>query len=605
MKKYLLLLPLIALVLTAISCGTPDGGGETITANNFRFLISDEVNAIAEFSSLEVTISKIGVQKSGDDGGWIELEPAVTTVDLVQLQGLNATEIWSGDLDPGQYTKVFIYVDSVSGILKTGQAADVFLPSGKIQISSPFVVTEDVVILDGAPVSFVYDITVIQAGQSGKHVLQPQVGQSGATQSFFEVSEGALSIDVEGLIEAGKTASIYVSYEGDPVQGATVKVEDYELDGLTDAAGMITFVVPDDDEIKIKAKSDELEGELRIDLEREEKLKEKKKDENEDLIVTAVGNIVPGQSATILVTNDAGPVEGAYVDVNDEELANQTGADGKISFTVPADEEVEIKVFAGNSEGELELKLGEDLNLEITGDLTAGQETTLTVTFQGATVEGAIVTVNDDELEDTTDENGQVSFVVPTDADELEVKVEQGNLEGELKIKLASELTGDLIIRVQGALKPGQKTAIRVSLDGSPVQGAKVKVNDEELDDATDEQGRISFVIPDEDEIEIEAKLGDLEGSISIDLEPAGSLEFEIEIDDFEFSPATLTVSVGATVTWTNMDGVAHTVTADDQTFDSGNMSDGATFSYTFTIAGQFDYICKIHPSMQGEITVE
>jgi len=142
-------------------------------------------------------------------------------------------------------------------------------------------------------------------------------------------------------------------------------------------------------------------------------------------------------------------------------------------------------------------------------------------------------------------------------------------------------------------------------LDGSPVQGAKVKVNDEELDDATDEQGRISFVIPDEDEIEIEAKLGDLEGSISIDLEPAGSLEFEIEIDDFEFSPATLTVSVGATVTWTNMDGVAHTVTADDQTFDSGNMSDGATFSYTFTIAGQFDYICKIHPSMQGEITVE
>jgi uncharacterized GH25 family protein len=498
----------------------PAGGpGTTIAANNFRFLISDEVNAIADFASLEVSISKIGVQKSGEDGGWIEMEPTVTTVDLVTLQGLNATEIWSGDLDPGQYTKVFIFVDSVNGILKTGEIADVFLPSGKIQISTPFVVAEDGTAQEGDPVSFVYDITVIEAGQSGKHVLQPQVAQSGAAQSFFEVSEGDLAIQVEGLIEAGETANIYVSYEGDPVEGATVEVEEEELEGLTDAAGMITFVVPDDDEIKIKAKWDELEGELEIDLEREEKLKEKE-DEDEDLTIVAVGEVIPGESMTVEVTNEQGPVEGAYVEVNDEELENQTDADGLISFTVPLDEEVEIKAFFDNSKGELEIELGEDLNLEIAGDLAAGEEVTLTATLQGTAMEGVTVTVNDDELEDTTDENGQVSFVIPAEAEDIEIEAELGDLEGELEIKLGSELSGDLVIRVQGAVRPGQDLTIRVSLYGNAMQGATVTVNDEALDDVTDEQGRASFTVPaDAEEIEIKVELGELEGDLKIDLE--------------------------------------------------------------------------------------
>ncbi|MFC1978423.1 DUF4382 domain-containing protein [Chloroflexota bacterium] len=521
-KRTSIVFAIIAsMALLGLSCNTGtevDPGGTTITGNNFRFLISDEVNAISEFSSLEVSISGIGVQKAGESGGWIELEPAVATVDLVSLQGLNATEIWSGDLEAGQYTKAFIYVDDVIGTLKTGEAADVSLPSGRIEISTPFVIAEDGTVQTDSPVSFVYDITVIEAGDSGNYVLQPEVDQSGATQSFFEVGEGDLAIQLEGLIEVGETASIFVYYEGDPVEGATVEVEDAELDGLTDATGMITFVIPDDGEIKIKAEWDDKEGELEIDMEREDELEDEDEDEDEDLIVTAVGDIVPGEIATIRVTNEQGPVEGAYVEVNDEELEDQTDAGGLVSFTVPQEAEVEIKVFFGNSEGELESELGEDLNLELVGELVAGEEVTLAATFQGTATEGATVIVNDEVLDDTTDENGEVSFVVPTDADEIEIKAELGDLEGELEIKLGNELNGQLMIQVQGTVTPGDSITIRVSVDGRPVQGVTVTVDDEVLDDTTDENGEVSFVVPiDAEEIEIEAELGDLEGSITLD----------------------------------------------------------------------------------------
>ena len=78
-----------------------------------------------------------------------------------------------------------------------------------------------------------------------------------------------------------------------------------------------------------------------------------------------------------------------------------------------------------------------------------------------------------------------------------------------------------------------------------------------------------------------------------------------VTIDDFSFMPSELTVSVGDTVTWTNDQGVAHTVTADTGEFDSGNLAQGAEFTETFDAAGTFPYFCAIHPSMTGSITVE
>ena len=80
-----------------------------------------------------------------------------------------------------------------------------------------------------------------------------------------------------------------------------------------------------------------------------------------------------------------------------------------------------------------------------------------------------------------------------------------------------------------------------------------------------------------------------------------------VAIAGFAFSPQSLTVKVGTTVTWTNNDGVAHTVTSDDgKTFDSGQLAPGKTFSFTFTKAGTYTYHCSNHPAtMKATIIVQ
>jgi plastocyanin len=78
----------------------------------------------------------------------------------------------------------------------------------------------------------------------------------------------------------------------------------------------------------------------------------------------------------------------------------------------------------------------------------------------------------------------------------------------------------------------------------------------------------------------------------------------EVTIQDFAFAPADLQVSVGDTITWTNLDTTSHTVTADDGAFDSGSISGDGTFEFTSDEAGEFAYHCEFHPGMTGTITV-
>ena len=78
----------------------------------------------------------------------------------------------------------------------------------------------------------------------------------------------------------------------------------------------------------------------------------------------------------------------------------------------------------------------------------------------------------------------------------------------------------------------------------------------------------------------------------------------QVSLAGFAFSPDAVIVSVGATVTWTNKDSVTHTVTSNGGLFDSGNLAQGKTFSYTFKEKGTFQYHCNLHPSMTGKIIV-
>ncbi len=149
---------------------------------NFVFLVSDEVNAISDFEELNLSISRVSLHLSGDEEKIIEFEPGIQMVDLTHLQGNRAQEIWRGDIPEGEYSKVFLEVSEVSGILlESGEEIEIRLPSGKLQISTPFEVES------GEVINFVYDLTVVKAGKSGQYILKPQIGQSGADQDFIKV----------------------------------------------------------------------------------------------------------------------------------------------------------------------------------------------------------------------------------------------------------------------------------------------------------------------------------------------------------------------------------------------------------------------------------
>ncbi len=91
---------------------------------------------------------------------------------------------------------------------------------------------------------------------------------------------------------------------------------------------------------------------------------------------------------------------------------------------------------------------------------------------------------------------------------------------------------------------------------------------------------------------------------------PVGAATLAVGVGDSTFDPATLTVAVGDTVTWTVSSGMPHTVTADDGAFDSGTLTDGDTFSFTFDTPGTYPYYCLFHGApggigMSGVVVVE
>jgi plastocyanin len=75
-------------------------------------------------------------------------------------------------------------------------------------------------------------------------------------------------------------------------------------------------------------------------------------------------------------------------------------------------------------------------------------------------------------------------------------------------------------------------------------------------------------------------------------------------IENFAYSPDPIEISVGTTVTWTNLDTAPHTVSQVGGGFESGRMDQGATFSFTFTEPGTYEYFCQFHPNMKGTVVV-
>ena len=92
---------------------------------------------------------------------------------------------------------------------------------------------------------------------------------------------------------------------------------------------------------------------------------------------------------------------------------------------------------------------------------------------------------------------------------------------------------------------------------------------------------------------------------ITLGMAFAGADDAAVKIHNFTFTPKSVTVKAGTTVTWTNQDDIPHTVMSSAKLFRSKALDTDDKFSFTFTTPGTYEYFCSLHPHMTGTIVVE
>jgi plastocyanin len=85
----------------------------------------------------------------------------------------------------------------------------------------------------------------------------------------------------------------------------------------------------------------------------------------------------------------------------------------------------------------------------------------------------------------------------------------------------------------------------------------------------------------------------------------AQAASITVPIKNFAYMPMSVTVSVGSSVIWNNLDGEPHTVTSLDGLFRSGALDQDDSFTFKFDKPGVYKYVCSIHPNMRAEIIVK
>jgi len=210
-------------------------------------------------------------EDSEGDGEWVTYDVDNRTADLTELRGPNATLVESFDVPAGEYDQVRLSIGEIDATLTSGESANVKLPSERLKL------TQDFTVENGSDVDFVYDITVHKAGNSGKYILKPVVGESGTDVPIERVDDEREDEDDEdersiraaflGSVTAGENVTVRVTENGSAVPNATVSVDDGD-EGLTDADGEYVVSVPADaEELEIEVEAGDAEAELEREFE--------------------------------------------------------------------------------------------------------------------------------------------------------------------------------------------------------------------------------------------------------------------------------------------------------------------------------------------------
>jgi hypothetical protein len=143
---------------------------------NMVFLLSDEENAIAEFTSFRLAVEQVGLLKN-DGTAWIGFAPEIAEVDLTLVKGSLSQAIWRGNVPPGNYRQVFVLISGAEGVL-AANGEIIRLAGSRIVIDYPFEVIE------GGLTSFTYDLAVTPESAGKGYSLEPQAEQSGARHQY-------------------------------------------------------------------------------------------------------------------------------------------------------------------------------------------------------------------------------------------------------------------------------------------------------------------------------------------------------------------------------------------------------------------------------------
>jgi len=174
MKRLYSGIAVIIIVIVAVAGAVVvyRGRGPAAATGTFVFQVSDQPNAIDNFTALVVQISKVSVHSASDnlENTWLDFTPSSSSFDLVQLQGENVQTLISTPLAAGMYTQVRLTVTSAYGVLKAGGTVNVTVPSGELRFVQSFQIVEN------KTTTFVLDLNVVKQGNEN-YKLTPVAGK--------------------------------------------------------------------------------------------------------------------------------------------------------------------------------------------------------------------------------------------------------------------------------------------------------------------------------------------------------------------------------------------------------------------------------------------